>query len=221
MKNVRFSWLFIMAVLLVAAVSCEKDKKTSKKLSEDILNIVPDSTLDKIMDLGMTINKGLEPPLLENSYLASPFILKGSNIPSDYVGYEFSDYYFTLYDQDDDELSIKLDYSNGGETGTGLGGFMSGSGNKFSVFVEVDSEYNGYPARLIHIISGTMTEEGIKDLYFANFMLDNYGNEGGYWIENEQGRVIYDSDGMSEIIDDFKSARGGTGIAGSAARLLK
>ncbi len=64
-----------------------------------------------------------------------------------------------------------------------------------------------YPAKLLQIISGTLTSEGIKDFYFLNYMIDNYGNEGGYWIENGEGRVIYDSDGISPVTDNFKSTQ--------------
>ena len=174
-------------------------------LSKEIKNIVPDSTLTKITDLGMPINKGKKPTSLENYYKASPFILKESNIAADVIGRSFSDYNFHLYDQDNDNLSIKLDYSNGGEEGTGLGGFISGNGNDFSVFIKVHSTYQGYEADIIHIISGTMSPEGIKDMYFANFMLDNKGNAGKVWIENEQGRVIYDSDGLSPIVTSLQA----------------
>jgi hypothetical protein len=199
-KTIVKPFVFI-ALLVILFVSCEEEKT----LSKDIQNIVPESTLNKITDLGMPINKGDKPTNLTNIYKASPFILKASNISTDNVGKSFSDYNFRLYDQDDANLSIKLDYINGPESGTGLGGFISGSGNDFSVFVKVHSQYSGKEADLIHIISGTIVTGGIKDLYFANFMLDNYGNPGKIWIENEQGRIIYDSDGMSPVVQSLQS----------------
>lgn len=187
------------------------------ELSKEIKNIVPDSTLTKIIELGMPIFKGSKPTNLVNYYLASPFILKESNIPADYTGKSFSDYSFHLYDQDNENLSIKLDYYNGGEEGSGLGGFISGNGDDFSVFIKVHSTYKGGQADLIHIISGTMTDGGIKDLYFANFMLNNYGNAGGVWIENEQGRIIYDSDGMSPIVQSIQTRAIGNKLSVSGA----
>lgn len=203
MKKILAGLMVLLPLMLMVMNSCKKDEDKPKKpteLSDDIKNIVPDSTLVKITALGMKVNKGLTPPNIENGYLASPFELKATNVADDYsIGYVFSDYYFKLYDQDNENLTIKLDYYNGGETGTGLGGFISGDGNKFSVFVEMNSEYSGYQAKMVHIISGTLTDEGISGLYFANYMLDNYGNLGGYWIENDEGRVLIDSDGMSPV----------------------
>ena len=154
--------------------------------------------------MGMPINGGETPPNIENAYIGSPFVLKASNISTDEIGHTYSDYYVKFYNQNNSKLTIEMNYKNGPETGTGIGSYIVGEGNKFSVFVEVTAEANGSKAKLIHVISGELTEEGINNLYFANFMLDNNGNETGYWIENGQGRVIYDSDGFSPLTDSFK-----------------
>jgi hypothetical protein len=210
MKKILFGWMMILSVLCLGLVSCNKDdKEKDDELSKDIKNFVSDETLNQIIDMGMIINKGVDPPDLEGEYLASPYELIGTTVEDDYsLGTVFADYYFRLYDQDDDNLSIKLDYYNGGEQGSGLGGFISGKGDKFSVFVEVNSEYSGYEATLLHVISGTMTEDGIKDFYFTNYMLDNNGNEGNVWIEEETGRVLKDSDANTPITDyDYKSTK--------------
>jgi hypothetical protein len=191
-----FSPALIACLLLFT--SCD-DTTTTNELSAEIKNIVPDATLTKITDLGMPIFKGNAPTNLVNYFKASPFVLKASNRSSDNIGSTYSDYVFYLHNQDNAKLSITLDYQNGPEAGTGLGGFISGNGNDFSVFVKVRStnSSSGY-ADMIHIISGTMTSTGIKNMYFANFMLDNFGNSG--WIANGEGRILYDSDGNSPIV---------------------
>jgi hypothetical protein len=210
MKKIFFGWMMIFSVLFLGLVSCSKDDKNPEdKLSKDIQNFVSDETIQHLTDMGMVINKGVDPPDMEGEYLATPYELIGTTVANDYsLGTYFADYYFRLYDQDNDDLTIKLDYYNGGEQGSGLGGFISGSGNKFSVFIEVHSEYQGYKATLLHVLSGKMTDDGIEDFYFANYMLDNNGNEGGVWIENDEGRVLIDSNGMTPFTDyNFKSAK--------------
>jgi hypothetical protein len=222
MKRTIFVTLLMMPLALFLFISCQKDKEDPGELSQNIKNLVPDSTFNAIKGLRMPIYRGLEPPNLENTYLASPFTLKSTNIEGDWdIGYVISDYYVRFYDQDDVNLTIKVDYYNGGESGSGLGGYISGSGNKFSVFVVVNSYYDVYPAKLLHVISGVMTADGIKNLYFANTMLNDYGDEGDNWIENNQGRVFYDSDGMSPITDyAFKSTEGlkSTGVSSASKR---
>jgi hypothetical protein len=209
MKKTLFGLMMILSVLFLGLASCSKDKDKEDELSKDIQNFVPDETLDQIIEMGMVINKGVDPPDMEGEYLASPYELTATTVADDYsLGTIFADYYFRLYDQDNDDLTIKLDYYNGGEQGSGLGGFISGNGKEFSVFIEVESEYNGYEATLLHVISGTMGKDGIEDFYFTNYMLDNNGNEGGVWIENDEGRVLIDSDGDTPFTDyEFKSTK--------------
>lgn len=188
-------------------------------LSKDIQNLVPDSIMTIITDLGMPINKGNNPPDLTGTYLASPFVLKSSNRSGDVAGKTFSDYEVKFYNQDDTELTLTVDYVNGPEQGSGLGSYLAGSGKKFSVFAELNSTYQGHPAKIVHIISGTITTTGISNLYFANVMIDNFGNPGGIWIEIGECRIIYDSDGNSPKITMPKSglvipAGNGSGTSG-------
>lgn len=201
MKNsiYRLSYvIMIMAVFVLANTSCQKKAKLDANgLSKEINDLVPEYILTEIENLGMVINTGNTPPDLEASFYVSPFILKASNRPGDTPGLQFADYEVTLYEQNNPDLNIKYDYVNGPESGTGLGGFVVGENNDFSVFVEVTAQANGETVSLIHVISGTRVDGGIEDFYFANFMLDNNGNLNGYWIEDGEGRVVYDSDGYS------------------------
>ena len=210
MKKILMTLMIGILAASMLVVGCKKDENNDSKvqengLTEEINNLVPESIINEITSLGMTINKGGNPPSIENIYLASPFILKASNRPSDPIGMTFSDYKVKFYDQNNDNLTIKSDYVNGGESGSGIGSYIVGENNTFTTFSEVNSTYQGENAKLVHVVSGTLTADGVQNLYFANFMLDNNGNPNGIWIEDGEGRVIYDSDGMSEKIDSLKS----------------
>lgn len=224
MKRLLLTMLIGSFSLCIMHSGCKKKDDTGKLeengLTKEINNLVPESIINEMKTLGMPINTGENPPSIENIYLASPFILKASNRASDTPGMAFAAYKVKFYDQDNDKLQVKSDYENGGETGTGLGSFIVGSGNMFTTFSEVNSSYSGQNAKLVHVVSGKLVEGGIEGLYFANFMLDNYGNPTGVWIENGEGRVIYDSDGMSEIIDHLKSAPLNTSAADQSAGIV-
>lgn len=205
MKNLKF----LLALLISAAafVGCENEEPEPmvdpNGLTRAINELVPEYILDEMKYLGMPINGGANPPNIEGTFLASPFILVNSNRPDDYVGQLFADYEVTFYEQDDKRLEVMVDYisSNGfeTETGSGIGSYVVGEKNQFSVFLEINSMHNnGAEAKFIHVISGVITDKGIEDLYFANFMIDDYGDLTGVWIEEGEGRVIYDSDGFSE-----------------------
>jgi hypothetical protein len=216
-------YLFAFAMLSVFVfTACDKDKNEPEVdlnedgLSEDITNLVPQEILDEMETLGMTVNGGGSPPSLAGTYYATPFILKNSNIDSDTPGYSFADYYVTFFEQDNTYLKIKYSYTNGPESGEGLGGFIVGENDEFTVFVEVVSTAYEEEVSMVHVISGKLVDDGVQDLYFANFMIDNNGNPNGYWIGDGQGRVIYDEDGFSPKTGTSKAT---SNKAGSAKNL--
>jgi len=207
MKTLKFFTLILIS-LMILSVGCKKDEVKKDEFSQSIHNIVPDSIITNMKKLGMPINAGLTPPNLEKIYFASPFIMKATSDPYDYFqpGFQFYDYLVKFYDQVDSSLSIKLDYLNGTESGSGVGGFISGTNNSFSIFVKVHSVVNGDTtdkADMIQVISGTIVSGGVKNFYFANFMLNNYGNIYGSWMGEGKGRIIYDSDGFSPEQSSF------------------
>ena len=184
----------------------EKDKPAEVVLSQNIQNMVPDSIMKKIIASGMIINKGNTPPGMVNSYKVSPYTLKCTSMTGDYIiGSIFADYNFRLYDQDNINLTIKLDYVNGNETGTGLGGFTAGNGDNFSIFVKVRSTCFNSQADILQIISGTVSLDGIHNFCFANYMLNNYGNPLGLWMDNGAGRVFFDADTESPVVTSLQA----------------
>ncbi len=207
--KLKFKNLLLIGSIVISVIlgSCKKEKKqkdvNDEGLTEEIVNLVPDSILVEIKSMGMPINGGATPPNIEDSYIASPFVLKATTVNTFQIGHTFADFKVRFQNQDNNELSISMDYINGGETGTGMESYVVGENNKFSVFCEVNADHNGSSAKMVIIISGEVATGGIKDLYLSNFMLDNYGNPSGYWIGNGKGRVIYDSDGFSPTTNSF------------------
>ena len=198
-------YLTALVLTLTLTVACEEEndpvipKIEQNGLTREINDLVPQSILDEMERLGMPINRGAKPPLVEGRFFVSPLILLSSNRPGDVPGYRFADYITTFFGQDNDELTIMLDYENGDESGSGLGSFIVGEGRKFSVFVAINAvQSGGTPAKLVNVFSGYLANGGIEDLYVANFMIDDNGDPQNVWIENGEGRVAYDQDGFSE-----------------------
>ena len=162
-----------------------------------ILEKISPEMMAKIQAQGMPIYGGNNPPNVEGTYLFTEFILKSSTNPqggaADQVGHKFADFKLTLSDQT--TYNIKMSYVNGPEHGEGIGSFIVGEGENFTVVAELDIKLNGAPAKVVIIISGTLTANGINNAHYANFMLDNYGNTG--FMNNEEGRIIIDKDGLA------------------------
>ena len=207
MKKLTINLFVIVMALSFIVVGCKKDEKKEEEskveangLTAEINQLIPDSIITIMVNLGMPVHRGGTPPTITGTFKAKPFILKASNVPNDRIGSEFYEYRVTFRSQDNEKLTMKLDYVNGSETASGISSYIVGSGNSFSVFSEVNSVYLGDSSTLVIVISGELKEDGIHDLYFSNFMVDNNGNPNGRLLANGQGRVIYDSDGLSEKV---------------------
>lgn len=172
-------------------------------LSRAINNLIPADILKQIIDLGMPINKGGTPPKIEgNKYKSSPTILLETSVPNELPGGQYNDYIITFSQQNNDKLVIKVDFTSGNEKGTDLASFISGNGNDFTVFSQIDvtdtQQATGIKAKTVFIMSGSWTVTGIKNFHTAVFMVDDKGDPNDIWFENGQGRVFYDKDGFSE-----------------------
>ncbi len=207
--------IFLITIVAITFGACKKDgdvEDGSDLLGENGLpkpvnTIVSEEILTTMKSLGITINTGENPPNLTGTFLASPFILKGTNVAGDYsIGTAFADYSATFSNQNNANLSITLSYVSSNESGNGIGSYVSGNGNNFTVFAKTNSTIGNSSAELIQVISGTLTNGGINNFYYANFMLNNNGNT-DTWLENGEGRVIYDSDGFSEKTSTMKSSQ--------------
>lgn len=206
MKRITFNLVALAFIFSLLVAGCKKDdKKEDDKvqengLTEDINKLIPDSIFRAMVDLGMPIHRGGTPPMLAGSFIATPFILKATNVPNDYtIGYQFGDFNVKFYEQDNEKLTVKLDYSSAGETGSGVGGLIVGSNNKFSIFAEVSTTRLGYTASTVWLISGEKKDDGIHDFHAALFMINNNGNSVAF-IKNGQGRVFYDADSISQKV---------------------
>jgi hypothetical protein len=196
---------FFIILAFSFLISCSEDsggisstEVEENGLTPDINDLVPDSLLLIMDSLGMPIHGGGNPPNIENSYLCTPFILLASNRVNDNPGAQFSDYYINFRQQNNSDLTVNLDYINGPETGNGIGSFIVGTVDSFSVFARLTVTVFTDSAYVLVLFSGRMDGENIADFHIALFMLDDLGDPSNYFIENGEGRIFYDSDGISE-----------------------
>lgn len=192
--------LFMLSIALVS--SCKKETKTNQpKFSPQILNIVPLSTIDSLKKWGMTIYEGTTPPKLEGVYLVNnaECIFDNSNAPR--LGLWRSDYKYKFYNQDNSKLTISLDYkaTMAADTAKGVGSFMSGNGNQFSVFLQTQGVANGINYKSTYVISGTKTDNGIVDWQDCFQLTQKDSDPTGILIKAGSTRIFKDQDKLSSI----------------------
>jgi hypothetical protein len=211
MKKIElFTILAFVASTFIFAGCGKDDDKTDideQGLTQDIRKLIPEGILQEIKDLGMPIYGGNTPPDITGTFLCSPAILEASNFNDIYyIGWRFNDIKIIYSEQNNKELTVKVEHIENVMEGNGVGGFIVGKDNRFTVFVGHDFEDDhGHKSKQAWIYSGIMSNEGIKKLYTSLVMIDDGGDPDNDLIANGQGRLIYDSDGLSERITSAKA----------------
>ncbi|GHT32008.1 hypothetical protein AGMMS49574_14750 [Bacteroidia bacterium] len=200
-KNVftKFSSLFLAIILALASCDNELPSVDKKGITKDIHNIIPGEYIETLEELGLEIHGGNKPPLIEGTYHASPLYLVNKNFSGPIA--EQDNMYVSFYDQNNTKLTVKMDYtmwsSNGDMGANGLGAFIVGEGNKFTVFVEAERTERSYTAKTVEVFSGEITADGIKNYQWAVIMVDDRGDPLNHWIENGQAYVKKDGNDLA------------------------
>lgn len=208
MKKLHYA---VIAALLSLTSSCKKDEDANKGFSENIQNLVSKEMIDELRSRGLNLNEGTNPPVIEGVYLSSPHELVSPYGEEDAyeAGYEFDDLKIRFSNQDQQNLSVKVDLK-GSTNGSGQGAFLAGSGNKFTLFSEIvshseDGDEDPYTATQIRIFSGELTDKGIKNLQTALIMKAKT-DPNDVLIPVGSGRIIKDGNGLAEKTNGFRMA---------------
>lgn len=193
--------------------SCKKENTINLNtgFSEKIKNNIPLEIIEKFKEEGVSINEGQNPPKIEGIYLVNPLILTGTNLSSDFpIGYQFDDYKYKFFSQDNTELTIKVDYKSIPlkhplENGTGIGGFIAGNGNSFTIFGEISGQISNIPYKMITVYSGEITNDGIKNFSEGFYMKDKIGDtSNSIAVGIGTIRTSKDGDGLASKIGNFR-----------------
>ena len=171
----KLTFLLLASTLLMLA-ACRKEKietppvEETKEFSNEIYSIIPEAYIDSIKAKGMVLHPGNNPPELAGIFHISPVTLFATTGPSDPwpQGYVINDYKYRFYEYSSGQLKVDYKQIDGGDDEAfGLGAYVSGSGNKFTVFAQLVGSGNGIAYKQAAVISGEITAGGIKDFKYA------------------------------------------------------
>ena len=168
-----------------------------EEFDERISQEIPTEYLSKLSGY-MPIYSGNTPPIIEGTYKLSPWA-----VVFDEAGYEpghtFSDKIIRFSNQNTQQNTLAYDQKQGSAVGQSDNVVILGQGNNFTVFFiqqESDPEFN-FTGKSAAIYSGTMSDTGIKNLYYGFLYLEKNDPQNKK-IGVGKIRVIKDSDGLSE-----------------------
>ena len=192
---------FTMSAFLVLT-SCSKDDNNTNEgfdgSDKAIENFFSAEVLQAMNDLGFPVNQGAQPPIINGDYYFSPVELVASNMVNDQIGKIYTSSTLKFSNQNNKDLSLAFqELSDSGASSIGVQSYISGSDDKFSVFIKVEYLNEGHVSILAYAYSGTLLEDKVENLQFTLIMLDDKGDPNNNLIENGQGRLFKDSDGIS------------------------
>lgn len=176
-KTVSFCIIVILSIINSSCNLFKEEIREDTSFSKEILEIVPQSTIDELRDSGMDIHEGNRPPNVEGLFLLDPTILvRDFGTSGMSPGFQFDSYFFRFFEQEDNNRKIKTNYNNinqyctfcGEESGLGNRAYVSGTENFFTIFSEVKAVNITNSNQIVtwtglRIISGEITSTGIRN----------------------------------------------------------
>ncbi len=175
--------------------------KSKSREQERLTQVIPDSLRNQFDDY-IPIYDGSNPPNIEGEFIISPYELTYDSTEGYSAGYVFADRYIKFLNQDIINNTIDYQGKQANSETAGSGCFISGDGENFSVFFNTTgithcTNYDVYVKQAI-VISGTKTDNGIKDISYAFIFVEKSDDPDHELISAGSFRTFKDSDGMSE-----------------------
>jgi hypothetical protein len=175
-----------------------------EKFDERITQEIPIEYLSK-MSAYMPIYSGNTPPNIEGTYnLSKQIMVYNSDPNSSYqAGKKFVDYVSEFTKQDMTANTVQYRYeernANGPLSSSEIvEAKVLGQNNTFTIFTVTKANYtDGAWTKNATILSGAMTNSGIKDFYRGILMLDKYDPNSNL-MKIGDFRIFKDEDGLSE-----------------------
>ncbi len=179
----RLVYAFCAAVcVLFVMVSCSKSDKNEPKrfdIPSEAKAIISEDFIAKMAANGMTINEGTNPPNIEGIFATGVLKMIYTSLEKDFpIGEEIESYRFKFYDQVG--TRVKTDYVNEAfineEQATGRGTIISGNGNKFTAYLDMNIIDSGIKTRDVSVLSGEITPNGIKNFQYGFLKIEKIGD---------------------------------------------
>lgn len=187
-KMKRIIYTFCVAIGALLAISCSKSENSVEKqvktsgfnIPAEAKAIIPEEFIGKMAANGMTINEGTNPPNIQGIFATGilKMIYTSLNYDTFPIGKEIESYRFKFYEQRG--TKIKTDYINedilANDQATGRGTIISGNGNKFTAYLDMDITDIEIKTRDVSVLSGEITPEGIKNFQYGFLKMEKTGD---------------------------------------------
>lgn len=155
---------------LVAGVACgdadddnNGEEGSEYEIPEGMSDYLSDEEIGQFTDNGFELNDGDEPPNIEGSYSAADSTFTYDSSGQD-TGDDVYEYIWAFENQTDEQMDVSYESQGSDDEASGLGGFIAGEGDCFTVAAEVTGvDGDGCDFIRVHLVSGCISDAGIED----------------------------------------------------------
>ena len=181
---------------------------------DDISAIIPPEILGELDD-HMPIYSGIYPPNIEGIYLMDePYVVfcededEGGWSPGE-TG--FTDMYIEFFEQNNNNLTVKIREQQANGEDSGHGAFIRGEGDNFTAYFETTgtnvSDYgHTIKTKRALVISGTKSYSGILDIRYSFIMLSKENDTHDELMKEGVYRVFRDYDELASKVNSFPAS---------------
>ena len=206
MKNILFAMMAVVMMLgsIVVLSACSKDSKDDepekKEVDGRIDKVIPPD-IRKEMEKYITIYDGVNPPNVVGKYVISPVKIVFDSTNEYTNEHDFSDVFLKFMNQNTTNNTIDYKEEEDEATQTCNGAYISGEGNNFTIFFNTDGTYKDITFKNSLVISGTMTSDGISNIYYAFVVTEKNNDINNEIMDPGDFRVFKDGDGTARTTD--------------------
>jgi len=187
----------VLAAMVVFACAAEEEGTNGGPIDgvpSEVNNFFGQADLDKLKEAGMNINTGINPPDITGTYLGDTLVISYDD--TDATGMSVSRYQYTFYDQTA-AGAIKVDYTalDAADVATGTGGFISGEGTCFSIYLDTKGVADTCNYKTPNIISGCLNTSGDITSWQQGLIMTEKEGSCDTLIPVGHRRIISETDG--------------------------
>lgn len=207
--------LFAVVIPLIFA-HCTKNEETTiipvgtELYVHDILSVIPDSAMAQFNAAFGDLHEGYVPANIEGQYVIGPKQRVASNVAYWPLVMPEPEPNATLHFLSQHNGVVRMEFSEALNQVTDTV-YVMGSAADFSAYVIENKSYDmDYDDNIFHVdmkrgivIKGSMTAEGVRNLYFAVVIMEVNDNSNGLIPQYEPGSyfIYKDGDGMASRFD--------------------
>ncbi len=174
----------------------DDDDDADDGIPDDVNDFFDQDDLDALEEVGLVIYEGDDPPTIEGSYYLNSIEIIYDDAD---MWLNIVDYTYDFYDQSSDgEISMDYEAPEANDVAEGVGAFISGSKNCFSIFIDTTGVANGCHYKTPSVISGCLSSDGITEWRNAFIMREKSGDNCDQLIPEGHRRIISETDDLAE-----------------------